>query len=40
MAEKCETCNGSGKVVEDGEPTECPTCHGTGEAEAKAPPAD
>ena len=40
MAEKCETCNGSGKVVEDGEPKECPTCGGTGEAAAKEPEKD
>jgi DnaJ-class molecular chaperone len=40
MAEKCETCGGSGKVEEDGKQTECPTCHGTGEAAAKEPPKD
>ena len=37
---KCPECNGSGKIVEDGEPKECPECGGTGEVDGavKEPP--
>jgi DnaJ-class molecular chaperone len=40
MAEKCPKCNGSGKIVEDGEPKDCPECDGTGEVAAKEPEKD